>query len=644
MSFAKNVNKYYKWVLGSIVGIMALSLVVSGNMNMGGEDPDRVHARIFGGVDVTEREWREAFAKSGAWFRLKAVRDIDHGTDYRMTQLQPYLFSFRDGPGLLAFHEPFKPSQEDHVAAAKELIILGYDAKAKNVRATEEEVDDIIRGFLERARVPADDGDAQAKFARDYFLAATPEAFRGAVRDSILIERALSLEVGGCNTRYEDLFNEKLSSSRSVRVLAAGIDGSKLPGDLAPVTDDDIRARFDSDRESYKMPAKVQIEYLTAHFDDFKSRLKEPTPEEIQKYYDEKKSEFVKKPSLDEGHSEDDGHDHGTPPQREQKPLADVREEIIKKIKDQQAFKQAWDTLYAINSKDFAARWYKLLEEEQAREPKDAKAVQERVRAKTGGILAEIRDEYRKQGITLRNGITLPFDKNGRAPFTDELGTFIGTGADPSSDWAFEGPEGEVAHQIYRSEKGVSLIRIAKKMESYATDLTGPIREKIREDLLRDRTGERARRLADELVSKIKSGGAAELARLKSRTDLKIQRSTYVSDSTPDAEAGLVPNTLAQQVKEKFLKAPENPVPGAPAEIADVQAIHGDMLGGDRKDWSYVVIVEDSVQKSPEVKDEDFFGEVRRRELEEVAKARVKQAEKLVANAEWKDAAPAAAE
>ena len=643
MSFQKIVHQYSRWVLGSIVAVMALSLVVSfGNMNFGGKSSDVVHATIFGSVDVTEGEWNEARAKSGAWFRLKAVRDIDQGTDYNSSAMAPYLFSFRDGPGLLAFHEPFKPSPEDYLAAAKELIILGYDARSKNIRATDEEVDEIIRGFLDRAKVPPDDADAQALFAKNYFLA-EPAQFKAAVRDSILIERALSLDVGGCNTRYEDLFAEKLSSSRSVRVLAAGIDGARLPDDLIPVSDDQIRARFEQDKESFKMPAKVQIEYLMASFDDLKAKIKDPTPEEIQKYYDEKKEEFLKRPPKVEGHHEGDGHDHPAPP-KEYKQVADVREEIIKKIKDGQAFNQAYEILKKINSQDFSNRWYKLNEEEKVKDPKDPKAVLDRVRARTAGILAEIRDEYRGQGISLKNGLTAPFDKNQREPFTDEVGKFTGAGADPSGGWAFENPVGEVAHQIYRSEKGCALIRIAHKIESYATDLTAPIREKIRQELTKEAAGARARRLADELVTRIRANGSAEIARLRNRGDVKIQCSTYVAESTPDAETGLTPPALASQVKSKFLKAPETPPATEAAPKAEAQAIHGDAMGADRKDWSYVVVVEDSVQKAPEVKDEDFFGDVRRRELEEATKARVTHASKLVASAEWKDVVKAPAQ
>ncbi|HEU4339452.1 MAG TPA: hypothetical protein VFS19_05245 [Planctomycetota bacterium] len=648
MSFAKNVNKYYKWVLVSIVAIMAVSLVVSGNLSLDGKDPDEHYATIFTDVKVTLREWEEAKAKAGAWFRLKAVRDIDEGTDYSAIQMRDYLFRFRDGPGLLVFHEPFKPSDADRLAAARELIILGYDAKSKQIRATEEEVDAIISGFLDRAGVGMgpDDADRQVKFAGDYFLA-SPQAFRAAVRDSILIQRALSLDVGGCNTRYEDLFNQKLSSARSVKVLVAGIDGAGVPTEPAAVSDADIRARFEQDRDNYKMPAKVQVEYLMANFEDFKAKIKDPTPEEIQKYYDDHKREFLKPAAAkkdDHDHKEGDDHKHDEPVKDEYWTLQEKTEEIVKKIKDLQAARDAYALMRDLNSKNYSDREYKIRKEEELKEPKDPKSVRERVLARTGPILAEIRDEQKAKGIELRNGITRPFDKNDREPFMDELGKFTGTGADPSSEWAFQQPVGEVANQVYRSDKGYSLIRIAFKIESYATDLTGPIREKIRQDLRSEGAGGRARRLADELVSRIKANGASEVAKLKKRGDVKIQHSAYIGQALPDAESGLTPAALVQQIKSTVLKTTDTPKPpGAPQDAMEAQAIHGTLLGGDRKDWSYVVVVEDAVQTAPEVKDEDFLSEVRQKEREEAAKARVNQAQKLVESAEWRDvkAAPA---
>jgi hypothetical protein len=628
MSFAKNVNKYYKWVLGAIVAVLAIALVVPGTVGQDDGDRDKPHATIFGSVTVTQKEWVEAWNKAGAWYRLKVVRKIDEGTDYESQQIGRFLFDYQGRPGMLAWHEPFKPTPEDRTAAARELIILGYDARAKQVRATDMEVDDALRALLERANVPLDDVDAQTVFADQYFLASR-DGFKAAVRDSILIEKSMNLEVGGCHSRYESVFDDKLAASRSVRVLVAGIDGANLAGDLVPVTDDAIRAKFETEKENYKMPAKVQVEYLMVAFEDLKKKFKEPTPAEIQKYYDDHKREFAKAPVLEEGHHEGDGHDHGQA-KEEFKPLAEVREEIIKKIQDQQASREGWELIRGVSSRNFAERWYKLLEDEKTREPKDQKAVRERALARTAPILGELREQLKSDGVELRNGITMPFDTNEREPFEKELGKATG---DDASRWAFEAPVGEVAHQVYRSDKGFAILRLANKFEGYSTDLTGPIREKIRQELGRDGAGDRARRLADELVIRLRANGAAEVARLKNRNDLKIQHSLYITKTSPDGESGLMPATLASQIKTKMLK-PE----GTPGSL-EAEAIYGSLVSGDRKDWAYVVVVEDSVQIAPDVKEEDFLADVRKQEAQELAKARVTQANQLVANAGWTDAA-----
>ena len=633
MSFAKNVNRYFKYVLIGMVVLIAVSLVISGNVGQGQQEAEKTVARIFGSVSISNLEWNRATMKAGAWFRLKAVREIDDGADYNSMQIREHLFKFREGYGMLAWHEPFQPSQEDLKAAARELIILGYDAKAKQVRATDEEVDAIIRGYLSRAGIGDEDPERQADFSRRYFLASNAD-FRDTVRDSILIDKALSLDVGGCNIRYEEIFAEKLANSRSVRVLVAGIDGARLPGDIVAVTDDEIRTEFDRARESYKMGGKVQLEYLMASYDDFKSRIKEPTPDEIKKYYDEHKREFLKPLAKEEGHHEGDGHDHG-PPKEEFKTQEEVQEEIIRKIKERLASNEAYNAIKTISSKDVAERWYKLLEEEKTKEPKDSKSVKDRALARTAALLAEVKDKYKAQGIELRNGITLPFEKESRDSFDSELGK---PSKNDPLEWAFQGPVGEIAHQIYQSDKGVSLIRISNKVEGYASDLTSAIREKIRQDLMKDRVAGRAKKLATEIVSRIKANGSPEVERLKNRPDVVIQRSSYLSAATPDADSGLVPPSLAQQVKSKILR-PTAPDPMALVKPTGIEAqtIDGDVVGGDRRDWAFIVVVEDSVQVSPEVKDEEFLRDVRRHEGEELARARGLQAAKLVSSAEWKD-------
>jgi hypothetical protein len=640
MSFAKKVHRYQKWVLGSIVAIMALTLVVSGNIYSDDEESEKVHATIHGTVRITEREWREAQAKSFAWYRLKAVREIDSGTDYNYVQFQPNIFKFRDGPGFLAWHQQFQPTQEDLVASAKELIILGYHAKATQVRASDEEVAEVIRGYLERAGIAEDDVEKQADFTQRYFKA-DRTVFIAAVRDSVLFDKALTLDVGGCNTSYEQVFNEKLSSARSIRVLVAGIDGDRLPADIVPVTDDQIRAKFDQERENYKMPPKVQIEYLMANFDDFRSRIKDPTPEEIQKYYDEHKREFLKTDSRDPIHPEGDGHQHDAP-KEEFKPVEEVREEIIKKIKDQQATRETWNLISKISSKSFAEKWYQLLEEEKAREPKDPKSVRDRALARTLPLFGQLRDQYKAEGIELRNGTTLAFDRNDKEAFFADLGKPPSGTSDPL-EWAFQAPVGEVANQIYRSDKGFALIRLDHKLDGYALDLTGPIREKIRQDLLKESASERARSLAVQIESRIRANGASEIERLRRRPDIKLQRSLYLSQTTPEAETGLTPSSLVQQIKTKVLKAADSAPPSSEAaRSVEVQTIDGGLLGGDRKDWSYVVVVEDSVQIAPEIKDDEFFAEVRRKEAAEVARAKTNRASDLVTQAEWMAAAKTA--
>ncbi|HEY3226030.1 MAG TPA: hypothetical protein VGK61_03420 [Planctomycetota bacterium] len=644
MSFAKNVHRYYKYVLGVIVAIMALSLVISGNVTPGGRNPERTIATIYGTFPVTQKDWIDASARAAAYYRWKCVDEIDHSSEYNDVAFRDYLFKapYGEGPGLLATHEMFRPSGEDVIACARELIILGFDARAKSIRVSDEEVEDHIAALLRRARVPLHDVDKQEEFAQVYFLA-KPDVFKETVREALLIDKALTLDVAGSNVRYEDVFRKRLADSRSIRVLTAGIDSETLPGDIVPVTDDEVRTEFDRRREVFKMPEKAQLEYLMADFEEFKTkRIKDPTPEEIGKYYEEHKREFTIASPRREERSPQDRPDP-EPQEPKFQPLEEVREQIVKKIKDREASTLGYRLISTISSKDYADEEWKVLQEEKGREPKDDKAVRERVLARTGSIFASIRDKYRAQGIELSNGITLPFDSKSQEAVEKAIGK-------PTSQeyvaWAFGNPVGQVANLLYRSEKGVALIRIANKIEGYAPDLSGPVREKIRGDLLQERVKGRAQALADQLVRRIQEKGPAEVAKLQGRRDIQIQRSGYITSKTADNETGLKPSQLSQQVKNQFLAANKNPDadPAAKSDKIEASTVAGHLVGSNWESWAFVIVVEDAVQVPPDPNEDEFLRDVRTREMDELVKSRTARAAQLVASAEWKEAAPVKSE
>jgi len=635
MSFAKNVHKYYKYVLGVIVAIMALSLVISGNVTPNARNAERTVATIYGTFAVTQKEWSEALARAEAYYRWKAVDEIDHSTDYNDVAFREYLFKapYGEGNGLLATHEMFRPSTQDKNACAKELIILGFDARAKSIRVTEEEVKDHISALLRRGRVPSGDVEKEEEFTKVYFLA-MPDVFQDTVREALMIDKALMLDVSGSNVRYEDVFRKRLADSRSIRVLTAGIDSEKLPVDIVPVTDDEVRAEFDRRRETFKLPEKAQLEYLMADFEEFKTkRIKDPTPEEIQKYYEEHKREFT----TGNARREEPAPGRDSEPQEiKYRPLDEVREEIVKKIKDGEASRQAYRLISQISSKDYADAEYKALQEEKGREPKDEKAVRDRVLGRTAAIFAAIRDKYRGQNIELSNGITLPFDTKSQDAVEKAIGKAT---SQEYVAWAFGNPVGQVANLIYRSDKGVALIRIANKIEGYAPDLTGPVREKIRADLVLERAKGRAKALAEQLVRKIQENGSSEVAKLEARGDVQIQWSGYINAKTADNETGLKPSQLSQKVKDQFLSGskPADPDPNAKPNRTEAAAISGHDVGATWDSWSYVLVVEDAVQVPPDPNDAEFLRDVQAREADEVYKSRGARAAQLVASAEWKD-------
>jgi hypothetical protein len=620
MSFAKNVHRYYKYILGSIVAVMALSLVISGNVTPASARAGQQVATIFGTLPVTEGEWREALSRAGAYFRWAKVEEFG----LRDPQRLEFLFRpQRGGPGLLASHPMFSPDQEQIQESARRLIILKADARTKGVRVTEEE----ITAQIDRLFTLSNSGrdvDSQMQFTRNYFFC-DPATFREVVRDGLLIGKSIRLDIDGANIRYATLFEEQLGSSKSIRVLVAGFDPERIPGGLPEVLPEEILREFEARRDGYKMPEKIQIEYLMADFAEFKGRIKDATPTEIEKYYNDNKREFIKASGPPEGHHEGDGHDHGAP-KEEYKKLEEVREEIIRKIREKQASDQAYVLMNSINSRDVADEFTKLTQEEKAKEPKDDKSVRARVLARTNAMFTLIRDKYKAQGIGLANDLTFPFDRHHLEPLEQAVGKPAG-GSNPV-DWMFSNPVGEVANRLHRTDKGISLFRIAHKVEGYDSDLTEPIREKISKELAQNRRKGRAARLAQELSVQIRETGEAAVAKLRARLDCEIQRSIHFNSKGTDS-IGIEPAGLAQQVRT-FASSPDS------SKLYGAQVIAGDQVGGDRGSWSFLVVVDDIAQAAPDFNPEEFRRQVKEREDEEHDRLYKARMDQVVQIAEWK--------
>lgn len=625
MSFSKSVHRYQKWVLGGIVALMALSLVVWNTAPAEGRASGKIVAKFYGELgQVTQQEWNDAMHKAVGFYRWKAMNQLLESNDPQSFYIKSRIF--RDprtgGPGFLA---NIQPKPEDTTRSAKEMIILRYDARSKSMRVSEAEVDQYISSLMQDAGQRAGDPDAEAAFTMTYFRLA-PMTFREMIADALLIRKAIQADISGALARHEDIWRDYAGTARQARVAVAAVDPDALPGEERRIGPEEISSRFELDKERYKVPAKISVEYLMASFDEFKKRAADPTPEQVQKYYDERKREFLK-PSEDPKAKE------------EFKSIDEVREEIKSRIRQQESQKAVVDLVRNLNSGDVAKALKEIedrIRKEVAAEMKDApradqdKAVRERSLAATGEVFDNLRKMYAAKGIELVNGVTTAFEMVKLEPLEKEVGKSQGGS---SVEGLFKAPVGEIPNAIYKTDKGFSLLRLARRVESYVPDLNDSVREKIRRELAAEEKRKRADKVANDLVKRITEGGEVAYARARQEETKGVswQRTGYFTSDTA-GDLGLSPSTLANNVKQLVL--PE----GRPAPSKmEAFTLGGGQVGGDKASWAFVIVVEDFAVLPPDVKEADFKNRLAEK-ADELRTTRYNDRFATLVNmAEWRD-------
>ncbi len=635
MHFSSAVHKYQKWILGSIVAVMAITLVISFTPAGGvSGDQDEVVATYFGDFKVTRREFQEARALSFGYLRWKWMNEQLSSKEPMAFYIQQQLFQRQGRPGILT---AYTPTEDDIKQAPRELIILGTDARHKGVRVSDEEVDGYLRDLFAKGGAKPGDPDSELSFTVTFFRLNPPE-FRRLVERTLAIRKAIEIDTYGANARWGDVVQGLVASSKAGRASVIGVDPDALPGQARSFGPEEISAKFEQDKEKYRLPEKVQVEYLMASVESFKKKAAEPTAEQIQKYYDDNKRQFVKVTD----HFEGDGHDHGQePPKEEFKELAEVKSEIIDKIKTLDAQKAVAALVEKINSRDVAEALdaiEKKVRAEVEAEMKDAsaadkaKAVRERRLAATEPVLDGIRRKYVPEGIELVHNVSSAFERSKLESIEAELGK---ASSPAVLEAIFAAQAGDIPNKIWRSDKGQALVRLARKVDSYVPDLSDPIRDKIRKELAAEEKRKRAERVATEIVEKITRGGEAALAEIRRRTaDVYQWQQTGYFDAEARGDFGLSPSSLGATVKN-LVVGEEKPV------LARLEAYHvaGSQVGGDKVSWSYVVVAEDVVSVRPDLKDEDVKKKLSEKE-EELRSTRYRdRANELVGTADWRDLA-----
>lgn len=580
MKFQKFVSRTTKGLFLFLVILMALTLVLSGTP--GGRDTRDLDADagiIFENVRVSMREWEMHLRKA----------------------MPAYYWEHWLGNIRRHRSRPVPPNEEQLAALAWENIILLEDARRKGIVATPREVDLRLRDLFQTCARGQPMTDENFRQVAALFNTSLP-VFEAWVADRVVLDKLLDLVEEAAFPDYSRVYEEILKNHRKARVWVAGVDPRDFTRELKPIRPEEISRHYEANKERYKVGEKIQISYLMANYEEFKKKVPDPSEDEVRRYYESHRDEF-RKPGEESAAPSEKPTEKEPPSLR---PLEEVRPEILERLRMEKARLEAKKVMERIDPKIGAAF-------------RDGKYPET--------LFDDLKEEARREGISLVHDVTGAFSIR-EVPDIEKI---IGENSDLQA-WAFD-PERKAGDISRRNDtsKGSLFYRIQKKTAAYDPGLTEPVRKAIEKDLARQQIQKRASAFARGVVQEIEKNGFAAARR---KFSLSWRLSRYFGLRNP-YESGLeeprLATVVARQVADGQLSLQKR-----------AATFPGYLVSRDpeRREWSFLVFLEDVTESFPEEMASEFRSALDRIVREERQGRRRQYVTQMVALANRKDLRP----
>jgi hypothetical protein len=464
--FQKFIEKSTKGLFIFIILTMVLPLVLWGYMgddgSAGPPEEQGTAGTIFGSVKVSKAEYRRAQDRANA--------------SYWWGKYEPIPLQY------LRFMPIDPPKPEQIAEQAWEDLILVREAKALGLAATEKEVLLHLRTVFQKFTQSYDYKDAiMDRIARD-ILHTSPQGVRQWAQDAVLIRKLLNLAQDSAFASYEDVYGRTLEGAQVARVRIAELDAADAALTARPPSLDEIAAHYRKQQAKYKTAPKVQVSFLMAETGPLLKDLPEPGPEVVRKYYDDHKAEFVKE------HHHEPGEEHREDEAVEYRSFEEAKAEIPDKIRRRAAEKKAAEIMAKADVELGA-----IIVANGNKVPDDA--------------FDQIKTRFQAQGIELVHDITLPFD----AARVEEVEKQVGKDS-TLSVWPFgeNVKPGEISKRV-KTDKGVALFRLNRRIEPVDPGVTDRVREQIVRELRRDQIRKRVKARAEKVAAAVNAGGPSSV-------------------------------------------------------------------------------------------------------------------------------------
>jgi len=474
MSFSKWFRKYERKILILITVVIAVSFGASGML------------RVLGGVF-------SHFSGRGGSARARETgsildRPIDQ-RDFIPFQLRWARFPFAGKRG-----EGVKMEDVWSAYAAVHL------AEKLGIRVS----DDEVRAFV--LRTPAffeDPSNPKGRYSHKRFLAllnacrmSQPD-FERTLREFLAVRKLEGLLLGSAVVTSSEVWPGYRERNMSYRAAAVSFPVEALLAEVPEPGDEEVAAFYDTEKETwYREPEKIRVEVLAAPYERFAGEVT-VTDEEARAYYDTHEQEF-----LAPARSEDD-QETGGQADRQPQPFEEVRDEIVKRLRDGRARTRAETALAEARAK---------LEGDPEATPAALAEAQE------GKLLLSTTDFFAAEEVT-----DVPV-----------LGSSFGPGSGFVSS-LFALKEGAQAlSEVGQGTEAAVLCRLLGREPSRVLPLE-EVRERVVDDLKRSLAARKAREQADQLAGELKEKGLSLTSEEVGGRGLTVEISPWFKLYAPDA-------------------------------------------------------------------------------------------------------------
>ncbi len=285
MFLSRTLKQYEKPVLFGIVILIAITFGITSEFSlMVAPDATNPAFKMFGKT-ITNEEW-QAFL-------------------YRWRVLYQFMLP------------PSVRIPEEHLAAqAKQAMMALHEARTQGIVVADGEVAKFVRAVLERG--------GQGFSHQNYISMMNqrrvrPDEFEETVREMLMVEKFYGLARKSATVSLKEVFDEyvKQNEESSARVVA--FRAADLGRTVREISGAEVARHFQTTRDRYKIPDRVQIGYAFAGNEAMIAQVPEPAEEDLRKYYDEHKDRWVDYAPLFPEDSKKEGAGSGEPPKDDAK-------------------------------------------------------------------------------------------------------------------------------------------------------------------------------------------------------------------------------------------------------------------------------------------------------------------------------------